>query len=231
MHLTELKLDTLEDNPAFQKELKKLVRGMEIAVELGVDAVLTYFFAWPGEYNAGKPTWPMRWATRGGIISDGELEKLVKIFSIMTDKAERFGVDLVVSMMPWNYTNTTGNFRRIMEKVDSKRIKCMWGAADNMNCGESDTATTGFLNIRPWLHSLHIKDLHVIDGAHLEFKYCPVGTGDVDYLTLLRNLRESRCDVVLCVATHFRPESGGAFEAMRINYTNLKDLIHKVESE
>jgi len=231
MHLTDLKLDTLQDNPAFQKELQRLVRGMEIAVQLGVDAVLTYSFAWPGEYSAGKPTWPMRWATRGGIISDDELEKLVKAFSIMADKVERFGVNLVVSMMPWNYTNTTGNFRRIMERVGSKHIKCMWGPADNLNCGESDTATTGFLNIRPWLHCLHIKDLHIIDGAHLKFEYRPVGTGDVDYLTVLRNLRESCCDAFLCVATHFRPESGSAEEAMRINYTNLRELIHRVESE
>ena len=48
------------------------------------------------------------------------------------------------SMMPWNYTNTTGNFRRLAERLGSDRIKVMWGPADNYNCGEWDAVTTGF---------------------------------------------------------------------------------------
>ena len=85
--------------------------------------------------------------------------------------------------------------------------------------------------MRPYLHGLHLKDLRVIDGLHLDFEYCPIGEGDVDYLTVLRNLRDHQCDAVLSVATHFQPPSGSAEEAMRINYANLKALIHKVEAE
>ena len=40
-------------------------------------------------------------------------------------------------------------------------------------------------------------------GFKLNFEYCPLGEGDVDYLTVLRNLRDHRCDVVFAVATHF----------------------------
>ena len=68
------------------------------------------------------------------------------------------------------------------------------------------------------------------DGLHLDFEYRPLGEGDVDYMTVLRNLREHRCDVVLAAATHFLPESGSRVEAMRINFANLKSLIAKVES-
>ena len=47
----------------------------------------------------------------------------------------------------------------------------------------------------------------------------------------LRSLRENRCDVVLSVATHFRPPGDSPVEAMRINYENLKALIAQVQAE
>ena len=171
----------------------------------------------------------MRWLTRGGRIADVDMEKLVKAFSLAVEQAERHDVDLALSMMPWNYTNTTGNFRRLAEALNSRRIKVMWGPSDNLNCGEWDVAVAEFHNIKPYLHGLHLKDLHVIDGQRCEYEYRPLGEGDVDYVTILRNLRDHRCDAFLSVSTHFRPPSGSREEAMCINYANLKDLIREVE--
>jgi len=231
IHLTDLDADSLADHPEFRKDFDDLVRSMEIASRLGVGAVAAYSFAWPGEYTAGKPTWPMRWLTRGGVVADVDMEKLVRAFSLVVEQAEKHDVDVVVSMMPWNYTNTTTNFRLVAERVDSSRLKVMWGPADNYNCGEWDVATTGFNNVRPFLHSLHIKDLHVNDGLHLDFEYRPLGEGDVDFPTVLGNLRDHGSEAILSVATHFRPPSGSAVEAMRFNYGKLKGLIDAVESE
>jgi len=231
LHLTDLALDSIPDHPVFQQDLAKLARSMQIAARLGVGAACSYGFAWPGEYTAGKPTWPMRWATRGGLIADVDMDKLIRAFTLVLEEAERLRVDLVLTMMPWNYTNTTGNFRRLAERLGSPRVKVMWGPADNLNCGEADVATAGFLNVRPYLHCLHLKDIHVVDGSRLSFEYRPLGEGDVDYRTLLGNLRDSRSDAVLSVSTHFRPPSGSADEAMRINYKNLKALIGLVATD
>jgi sugar phosphate isomerase/epimerase len=213
----------MEQHPAFRKDFAALVRSMQIAAQLKVPAVGAFTFAWPGEYKAGKPTWPMRWLTRGGVIADVDMDKLVKAFSLVAEQAERHGVDVALSMMPWNYTNTTGNFRRVVERVGSKRLRVMWGPADNLNSGEWDVATAGFLNVRPYLFGLHLKDLHVIDGQRLKFEYRPLGQGDVDYPTILRTLRTYACDAVLSVSTHFLPPSGSREDAMRINFANLKD--------
>ena len=87
----------------------------------------------------------------------------------------------------------------------------------------------GFINVRPYLHSLHVKDLQVLDGLKLNFEYCPLGEGDVDYPTVLRNLRDHRCDVVFAVATHFKPPSGSGADAMRINFAKIRPLIEQVE--
>ncbi len=231
IHLTDLSVKTMAEHPAFRKELDDLTRSMQIAARLKVKTVGAFTFAWPGEYSAGKPTWPMRWLTRGGVIADVDMEKLVRAFSLVGERAERYDVDVALSMMPWNYTNTTGNFRRVAEAVGSRRIKVMWGPADNMNSGEWDVATAGFRNVRPYLHGLHIKDLHVFDGQRLKFEYRPFGAGDVDYATILRALRRHRSDAVLSMSTHFRPPSGSRVEAMEINMANLKALIRKVASE
>ena len=123
-------------------------------------------------------------------------------------------VDVALSRMRWNYTDTTGNFRRLTEGLGSRRIRVMWGPADNRNSGEWDVATAGFHNVRPYLYGLHLKDLHVIDPRRLQFEYRPIGSGDVDYRIVLRNLRDHGCDVFLSLATHFRPPSGSREEGM-----------------
>ena len=92
-------------------------------------------------------------------------------------------------------------------------------------------STAGFKNIQPYLHSLHLKDLRVIDGLHLNFKYTPIGEGDTDYLTILRNMRLYKTDAVLAVAAHFTAPSGLGVDAVRINFNNIKSLIDKVENE
>ena len=223
--LTTVTADALEQHAEFARDFSAMVRSMEIANRLGAGAVSVYSFAWPGEYTAGKPTWPMRWLTRGGVISDGEMEKLVQAYTLMVEQAERHQVDLVLSMMPWNYTNTTGNFRRLGERVGSARLKVMWGPADNYNCGESDACTAGFLNIKPYLHSIHLKDLRVNDGLALDFDYVPLGEGDIDYATALRNIRAAGLDPIISVATHWTPASGSRTEAMQTQVGNLRRLI------
>ena len=225
IHLNDLDLDSIEDHPDFRQEMDDLVRSMQMAARLGIRAVNAFTFAWPGEYSAAKPTWPMRWLTRGGYIADAEMEKLVRAFTLALDQAEKYGVDLALSMMPWNYTNTTGNFRRLAEALNSPRLKVMWGPSDNLNSGEADVSTAGFLNIHPYLHGLHIKDLRVNNGLQLDFDYCPLGEGDVDYPAILRSLRDRRSSAILSVATHFLPASGSREEAMRINVANLKRMI------
>ena len=231
IHLTELDKDKPTANERFQKDLAELVRCMEIASRIGVGAVGSFSFAWPGEYSAGKPTWGMRWLTRGGYIAEVDMKKWVAAFSLVAEEAEKHEVDVALSMMPWNYTNTTGNFRRLVEAVGSRRLKVMWGPADNFNSGEWDVATSGFNNIRPHLHGLHLKDLHVSDGLRLKFEYRPLGTGDVDYPEVLRNLRAHRSDAVLSLSTHFTPPGGTKEDAMRTNYANLQRLIRQVEDE
>ena len=127
IHLTDLDLKTMSDHQGFKKDFNHLVRSMQIASRIGVGAVGAFTFAWPGEYSSGKPTWPMRWLTRGGVIAEVDMDKLVKAFTLVAEQAERYQVDVALSMMPWNYTNTTGNFRSLVERVGSRRLKVMWG--------------------------------------------------------------------------------------------------------
>ena len=89
LDLTEVTVDTLEDHEEFKADFQAMVRSMELANRFGVGAVSVYSFAWPGEYSADKPTWPMRWMTRGGIISDVEMDKLVKAYTLMVEQGRK----------------------------------------------------------------------------------------------------------------------------------------------
>ena len=66
------------------------------------------------------------------------------------------------------------------------------------------------------------------NGLQLDFEYRPLGNGDVDYLTILRQLHADRSEAVLAMATHYQPPSGSREEAMRTNYAQLKQLISRV---
>ena len=145
---------------------------------------------------------------------------------MLAEQAERHGVDIALLMMQWNYTNTTEHLCRIFEAVGSARLKAIWCPADNFNCGELDVATAGFTNVRPYLNTLHLKDLHVTDGYNLDFEYRPLGDGEIDFVSIFRSLTEHDCDVVLSVATHFVPPSGSRKEAMTINYAKLNHLLN-----
>ena len=46
--------------------------------------------------------------------------------------------------------------RLLAERLNSRRMKFMWGPADNLTIGEFDSAIAGFQHIRPYLHSLHL---------------------------------------------------------------------------
>jgi sugar phosphate isomerase/epimerase len=188
-------------------------------------------FAWPGEYSAGKPTWPMRWYTGGGVIAEADMEKLAAMLAPAVEAAEQQGVDLVFSQESWIYTNTTVNFRRVAERLGSSRVKVMWTPADNLCSGEPQVETAGFLNVRPYLHSLHLKNLRIFDGAKLQFEYCSLADGEVDYVAVLRNLRDSRIDAVLALAAHFQPPGGSNVDAMYRNAAELREMIARVEAE
>ena len=231
VHLMDVDPDDPMTTDGYRREFDDLVRSMEIANLVGVDTVLSYGFAWPGEYSAAKPTWPMRWLTSGGVISDGDMDRLVAAFTPVLDEAERHDVNVALAQMPWNYSNTTGNFRRLAERLGSPRLKVMWGPADNYNCGESDAAEAGFNNIRPYLHSLHMKNLQVNDGLKLDFDYVAFGEGHADYKTAFRNMRDADSDAVLAMATHYVPDGGTKVDAMKTNYDHMRAIIAEIEAE
>ena len=117
VHLADLDLETMEQHPEFRAEMRQLDRQMEVAAQLGVPAVNTFTFAWPGEYTAGKPTWPMRRLTRGGLIADVDMAKLVKGIGLMTERAEHHGVDREVLAARWE--GTPGGVLELLIVADS----------------------------------------------------------------------------------------------------------------
>ena len=79
-----------------------------------------------------------------------------------------------------------------------------------------------FLDI---LYSLSKYSLLGASSRWISTVWSHIGERDVDYPTILRNLRDNRCDVVLSLATHFLPASGSRLEAMQTNYANIRRLI------
>ena len=54
VHLADLELEILQDQLEFRQDFKRLIQAMQAANRLGVDSVLAYTFAWPGEYSSGS---------------------------------------------------------------------------------------------------------------------------------------------------------------------------------
>tara|TARA_Y100000588_G_scaffold390868_1_gene497628 strand:- start:539 stop:1477 length:939 start_codon:yes stop_codon:yes gene_type:complete len=228
LYLTDIDLEKPLDNPQLRRDMDRLVEAMQAAAHLGVGAVIAHSFLWPGNWAS----WPMRWLTRGGVIAEVDLQKLVRIFTIVLEHTEKYDLDLVLGNLPWHYAASTANFRLLAERLGSPRVKFMWGPADNLTIGEFDSATAGFDNIRPYLHSLHMKDLHIrprdtdqIKRQNKDIDYRPLGEGDVDYPTILRIMRDTGSEAILAVYTHFEIENGTQEDVMRIQFDRLRGLI------
>lgn len=235
IHIDQMDLVDLEAHRKFARDLDTLKRGVRFANILGCPNVIVQGFAWPDEYRGNvrlSPNWRDRYSTGGGVIPPKELDKLVAVFGICADIAETQDVSVAVGMMPWNYTNTSRNFLKIMERVDSPRLKCKWGPADTYNSRELDSVTNVYQNLKPYLTSLHLKDITVLDGPGLKFKYVPIGDGDVNYSELFRSFARDQTDVVLAVATHFQIPGDTLANTMRLNYSNTLRLTEQaIESD
>ena len=238
LRLTDLAPGRLREHEGFCHDFDALVRSMEIAARLGVGGVCAYAFHWPGEGTGWQeawsrsPTWPMRWATGGGIVSEAELRGLVEVFRRVLEAAEKHDVDVLVNQRPFHYTNTTAHFLELAERVGSGRLKAFWGPADNVLSGEREVPTRGYERLRAYLAAVHLKDVQVHDGARGEYAWKPIGDGEVGYSTLFRRLVEEDSDAVLAVATHFLPPGGGSTaEAMAINHERVTSLLARVRRE
>ena len=233
LHIDKLDLADIPTHPTFRHDLDLVRRSIDFCQGVGGANVRVHGFAWPGEYQQGQrvsPTWPQRYATGGGRIPPETQDKLVKAWSSVAELAERHATDIAIGMMPWNYTNTSHNFCRIMARVGSPRLRCRWGPADNYNSGEVDTITAGYRRLKPYLTSLHLKDLRVQDGPACRFAYVPVGDGDVDYAALFRTFAHDHTDIVIAVATHYQPPDGTRADAMRQSYTNMLRLVEQAQA-
>ena len=123
IHIDQIALDELPTNPEFTHDLGLARRSMEFAQIVGAPNVLVSGFAWPGEFQNGRrvsPTWPQRYAAGGGIIPPAELDKLAKAFTIIAELAEGQDMNVAISVHPWEYANTSRNYRRIVERVNSR---------------------------------------------------------------------------------------------------------------
>lgn len=242
-----------EQRPSeFAHDLQALIRTMEIAARTGVGAVLAYSLSWSGEWQAHSavappsgadpdwnakaqtPTFGMRWATHGGIISEGELDRLVAIFRYVTDKAEQYGIDLVLAMRPFHFVSCARNFATLAARVGSPRLKVQWSPADCLVSNECDYSR-GFELLRPYLHGIHCKDVTTGAGPlgdiAWSYSWCPLGNGEVNYVELLRLLaKEHSTNLFLGVCTHFRdsslPDEEQNPAAMRESFRRLRGLLH-----
>ena len=58
----------------------------------------------------------MKWLTRGGVIAEVDMRKLVAAFTLVLEQADKYGVDVVLGMRPFHYMSSTRNFRRLAER-------------------------------------------------------------------------------------------------------------------
>ena len=89
------------------------------------------------------------------------------------------------------------NLRATAAAVHSDRIRAMWASAGGVLSGEREVAGVGYTRMRPYLHGLHLKDVHVLDGPRGEFEWRPRGDGEVDYPALARRLIDHEGEVFL----------------------------------
>ena len=126
----------------------------------------------------------------------------------------------------------------VLPAVNEERKRFLRGVAEGLKARERKRSAHLDHMRREW-RAAGLAEAHRLTKCFVEADpdlrkvvlFGSLATGDVDYVPILRQLRDYRCDAVLALATHFTPPGGTHVDAMRINAAELRAMIAQVEAE
>ena len=105
------------------------------------------------------------------------------------------------------YCATAAETKRFVTEVDSPALKVVWDACNELYAPEGITPyPDAYQVVEPWIAHVHVKDAYKDPGTG-EARISPVGDGEVDWESQLRELLDKKYDGYASLETHWRPQA------------------------
>lgn len=210
------------DAPEMSKHLEWIRRSCVLAQRFGAPYVRIFSFRKSGMQGLGNPSPRL---PRGGPIPDAMLEKIVVGLHLAAERAEQAGVTLLLENVRSCWGNSCWNVARILEAANHPALKAIWDPGNDYVSG-GDPYPEGYEAVRPWMAHVHLKNAAVVEPETGLTRWERIGGGDLDFVPMLRRLKEDAFDGVVVLETHWRGEGLTAEESTRRSFA---DLLHALQ--
>jgi sugar phosphate isomerase/epimerase len=140
--------------------------------------------------------------------------------------AGKEGMVLVLENEPSCNVGTGKELGRLLRDIDSPHLRGNWDPANAVTLGEV-AYPDGYREVRGLFDHMHVKDV-VKDPATGEYRWMPVGSGSIDYLSQFRALLEDGYNNTISLETHYRRPDGNALESTRESLEGWLKILKKV---
>ncbi len=150
----------------------------------------------------------------------GNYEAAVALFKEFAEKAVTAGVDLAVENEGGYWGAVPDEMDQFLRDVGSLRAWNLLDPGNHLNQNQHLLEEKDVALLAP-----RTKYIHVKDARRGQRGYVVVGTGDIPYVSIFRQLREARVEPVICLETHL----GGLFRG-RTSARCLTNLIGSIRA-
>ena len=128
--------------------------------------------------------------------------QVIHILGRMANLAEKYGFNLLLENHPGYWADTGTNAAKILDDVESKHLRAIWDLANAAFAGEIPYPY-GYLAIRNYIHSIHVKDFRSSNNGNPEFVV--LGNGSIDWHGQFRAIINGRDVSYITIETHCQP--------------------------
>jgi sugar phosphate isomerase/epimerase len=150
--------------------------------------------------------------------------QVIHILGRMASLAEKYGFNLQLENFPGFWADTGTNTAKILADVNSKHLSANWDLANAAVAGEIPYPY-GYLAIRNYIQSIHIKDFVSNKNGNPEFAV--LGEGSIDWLGQFRAIINGRDVNCLTIETHCQPLIANSLK----NFLKITKMLEELERD
>jgi len=126
-------------------------------------------------------------------------DRLVKSLNEILQTADDHDIDIVLETHITTTLNTAATIKRVIERTGSKRLKvnldpCNFVGDLQIACNPTPMINELFGILGPYIATVHVKDFYLEDRFTVHISETVIGTGMMDFETILRRMHEVKPD-------------------------------------
>jgi L-ribulose-5-phosphate 3-epimerase len=201
---------SIESKKEYKANIDKLKRVIERAHILECNKIRGFAFFKSGDF-------------------EDRFGEIIEKFAEPTEVIEKENINLVLESDPGVFTANLKSLSKLVGELNHPLIKAVYDPGNDIFDPEFERPyPEGFNFIKPYIDHVHIKDAKIIEGKPEAVK---IGTGDVPYKEIFRELKELNYNGYVVLETHYRTNVIISEELLKRPKGSLFSLCGEIASD